>query len=184
MTRLCGIRDPRLDHLDAFPKRKHETRPLSSFWGMERSRWILSMKQTSRLRLLAVIENVAQILDCVTESAKAAGVSDQSLYQIQLAVDEACANVVHHAYEGMAPGDMEVACQFDDQVLTVRVRDWGPGFAPGDVPAPDVAAPLEDRSLGGLGLFLIRQMMDEVHYTCDPEKGNVLTMSKRFQGGG
>lgn len=139
------------------------------------------MKQRSKLRVGAVLENVALVIDCVTEAAQAAGLDDHTIYELQLAVDEACANVVHHAYEGVEPGDMEISCDLDAQTLTICVRDWGAGFTPGDVPEPDVDAPLEERALGGLGLFLIRQVMDQVCYECDPERGNELTMTKRLQ---
>lgn len=140
------------------------------------------MKQIAKLRFKAVLENVSAAIDCVTKSAQEAGFDEAVLYQLQLAVDEACANVVHHAYKGMEPGDIEVSCSFDDQRLVIRVRDWGRSFVPEDVPEPDVGAPLEERSLGGLGLFLIRQCMDEVEFSFDEKNGNELTMTKRLQG--
>jgi serine/threonine-protein kinase RsbW len=139
------------------------------------------MKQIAKLRFKAVLENVSAAIDCVTKSAQEAGFDEGVLYQLQLAVDEACANVIQHAYKGLEPGDIEVSCSFDDQRLVIRVRDWGRSFVPEDVPEPDVDAPLEERSLGGLGLFLIRQCMDQVEFSFD-EKGNELTMTKRLQG--
>jgi serine/threonine-protein kinase RsbW len=140
------------------------------------------MKQIAKLRFKAVLENVPAAIDCVTKSAQEAGFDEAVLYQLQLAVDEACANVVHHAYKGMEPGDIEVSCSFDEQRLVIRVRDWGRSFVPEDVPEPDVDAPLEERSLGGLGLFLIRQCMDEVEFSFEDKDGNELTMTKRLQG--
>jgi serine/threonine-protein kinase RsbW len=140
------------------------------------------MKQLAKLRFKAVLENVSAAIDCVTRSAREAGFDEGVQYQLQLAVDEACANVIHHGYAGMEPGDIELTCSFDDQRLVIRVRDWGRSFVPEDVPEPDVNAPLEERSLGGLGLFLIRQCMDEVEFTFDAELGNELTMTKRLQG--
>ena len=95
-------------------------------------------------------------------------------------MDEACANVVDHAYEGADPGDIEVSCRLDGQILTVRVRDWGSGFDLTGVADPDLDAPLEERTLGGLGLFLVRQVMDDVQFRSDPELGNELMMSKRL----
>jgi serine/threonine-protein kinase RsbW len=140
------------------------------------------MKQIAKLKFKAVLENVSAAIDCVTKSAREAGFDEGVLYQLQLAVDEACANVVQHAYEGMEAGDVEVSCSFDDEYLVIRVRDWGRSFVPEDVPEPDVDAPLEERSLGGLGLFLIRQCMDQVAFSFDTEFGNELIMKKRLQG--
>lgn len=129
----------------------------------------------------AVLENVPVAIDCATKWAQRAGFDGQALYEIQLAVDEACANVVCHAYGGMEPGEMEVSCCLDGPMLVIRVRDWGRSFDPDSVPEPDVDAPLEERALGGLGLFLLKQVMDHIQYTFDPEQGNELKMVKRVQ---
>ena len=137
-------------------------------------------EQSTSLRMKAILENVPRAIECVTEWARKAGFDEGALYKIQLAVDEACANVVDHAYAGAEPGDIEVLCRLDDRLLTIQVRDWGQGFDLGGVKDPDLEAPLEERSLGGLGLFLVRQVMDEVQFTSDPEQGNELMMSKRL----
>jgi serine/threonine-protein kinase RsbW len=137
-------------------------------------------EQSTSLRMKAVLENVPRAIECVTEWAQKAGCDERALYKIQLAVDEACANVVDHAYTGAEPGDIEVSCRLSDRLLTIRVRDWGEGFDLGGVKDPDLEAPLEERSLGGLGLFLVRQVMDEVQFMSDPEQGNELMMSKRL----
>jgi anti-sigma regulatory factor (Ser/Thr protein kinase) len=138
-------------------------------------------EQARKLRLKAILENIPRAIDCVAKSARAAGFDEQAQHQIQLAVDEACANVVLHAYKGMEPGDMEISCHLDGQGLVIEVRDWGRSFDPAAVPEPDVSAPLEERTLGGLGLFLIKRSMDNVQFTFDPEHGNELRMEKRFQ---
>jgi serine/threonine-protein kinase RsbW len=139
------------------------------------------MSCSKTLRLRAVLENIPQAMDCVAESARTAGLDEQTTYEIQTAVDEACANVVDHAYSGMEAGDMEVTCHLDGECFTIQVRDWGRSFDPDHVQVPDVTAPLEERSLGGLGLFLIRQFMDDVKFSFDPERGNELTMTKRVK---
>ena len=138
------------------------------------------MEQVAKTRLTAVLENVPVAIDFVTEASRSAELDERTLYQIQLAVDEACANVVDHAYEGMEPGDMEISCSVDDRGLSVRVRDWGTGFAADQVSDPDVDAPLEERTLGGLGLFLVKQVMDQVDYGRVPEGCNELVMTKRL----
>jgi anti-sigma regulatory factor (Ser/Thr protein kinase) len=149
---------------------------------MERER--LSARHLAKLRLRAVLENVPVATQCVAAIARAAGLEDHVLYQIQLAVDEACANIVEHAYRDLEEGDMELVCSLGDGTFTVRVRDWGRGFDPNSVEEPDVAAPLEERSLGGLGLFLVRQVMDSVQFSFDNERGNELVMVKRLPGEG
>ncbi len=139
------------------------------------------MRKTNTLRLKAALENVPEAIACVTRSALSAGFDEQAVLQIQVAVDEACANVVQHAYAGTKAGDMEVTCCIDGHSFVVRVRNWGKSFDPDAVEEPDVDAPLEERGLGGLGLFLIRQFMDQAQYTFDPVQGNELVMVKRLR---
>jgi anti-sigma regulatory factor (Ser/Thr protein kinase) len=140
------------------------------------------MTKLAAFKMKAVLENIPRAMTCVRETAEAAGLDDRALYQIELAVDEACANIVQHAYQGMEQGDIEISCYQEERNFVIRIRDWGQGFEPEAVPDPDVEAPLEDRSLGGLGLFLIRQFMDEVQFTFNPVEGNELVMVKGLGG--
>jgi serine/threonine-protein kinase RsbW len=137
-----------------------------------------------QFRVEAIMENVPLITRRIARVAKEAGFGAHALYQIELAVDEACANVVEHAYPGEKQGEMEVSCYLDTQAFVIRVRDWGTGFDPNSVEEPDVDAPLEDRGLGGLGLFLVRQVMDGVRFSFDPRRGSELLMSKKVEFAG
>ena len=141
------------------------------------------MKKLEQLRMKAILENVPRAMRCARAAAQQAGFEPSTLYQIELVVDEACANVIQHAYADLEPGDMAVACYLDGRRFLIEVRDWGRSFDPQTVPEPDVEAPLEERSLGGLGLFLIREFMDEIEFSFDPDEGNVLTMVKRLPDG-
>jgi serine/threonine-protein kinase RsbW len=138
------------------------------------------MRKVLTLRLPAVLENVPVVMDKVVEAAAKVGLDDATLQQIRLVVDEACANVVSHAYEGMEPGDMEITCSHSAEACMIQVRDWGQGFALELVPVPDLECCLDERNLGGLGLFLIRHSMDQVEYSRDAKDGNVLTMTKKL----
>ncbi len=142
------------------------------------------MKQVVSCRFKAVLENIPRATELVTQAAQKAGLTGKDLYQVQLAVDEACANVVHHAYQGMEPGDMEICCSYNEQTFCIQVRDWGRGFDLGQVPEPCVHATLEERTLGGLGLFLIKEAMDQVYQSYYPGHGNILVMLKRLPHGG
>lgn len=133
-----------------------------------------------RFRVQAVMENVPAATQRIAEVAREVGFDEPALYQIELAIDEACANVVEHAYPHGEQGDLEIACYLQGRSFVIRVRDWGTGFDPANVEEPDVDAPLEDRDLGGLGLFLVRQVMDHVMFRFDPQRGNELLMFKRL----
>jgi serine/threonine-protein kinase RsbW len=129
------------------------------------------------LSLFADVCQLAAIRDFVEGVARQLGLSEPVIYDLRLAVDEACSNVVRHAYRGQG-GRIQVTIEPVECGVQVLVRDWGQPFDPAAVPAPDVTARLEQRSLGGLGLFLIRQMMDEVEFSFDHAEGNTLRMVK------
>jgi serine/threonine-protein kinase RsbW len=162
-------------------------RPLYALQRAKRSSFKIgflhAMPEAKTLRLSAILGNVAEAVDFVVEAAQALGFDEQALYHIRLAVDEACANVVEHAYRGTDRGEMEISCWLQDRDFVIRIRDWGQGFDLDSVPQPDLTVPLEERSLGGLGLYLIRHMVDELQYYSDSVFGNEMVMTKRLKDG-
>ena len=124
-------------------------------------------------------ESLGKIAEFVTRAAAAADLGANATYAVEMAVDEACTNIIEHAYGGEGRGDIECTCQVDNEGLTVTLRDSGRPFDPLAVPEPDISASLGERQEGGLGLYLIRKLMDEVHFEFSSDTGNVLTMVKR-----
>ncbi|MBA3534626.1 MAG: ATP-binding protein [Ardenticatenales bacterium] len=106
-------------------------------------------------------------------------VDSRTLYHLKLAVDEACSNIFEHAYAGQ-PGRLEIEIERSEAWLTLRLRDWGQPFDPDDLEEPDASLPLEQRRVGGLGVHLIRQVMDRVLYRFDTTLGNCLTLQKKL----
>ena len=135
------------------------------------------------LSLYADPSRLATIREFVARAGYDLGLDKPEVYDLQLAVDEACANVVLHAYNGRG-GEMEITVEPAAGGVQVTIRDWGRAFDPQTVASPDIEASLEQRRLGGLGLYLMRQVMDEVDFAFDLEKGNTLTMLKRLRGKG
>ncbi len=113
------------------------------------------------------------------QAARDAGMRESEINAIELAVDEACSNIVEHAYEGMKDGDIECTCDASSEALTIILRDHGKPFDSATVPIPDVNADLKKRRVGGLGIFIMRKLMDEVRFEALGRAGNVLTMIKR-----
>lgn len=104
---------------------------------------------------------------------------DALQFKIRLSIEEAVENVVRYAYEDGC-GWLEVGTDLDDKdlMLTVILKDAGVKFNPLEMAEPDLTASAEDRKIGGLGIFLCKQMMDVVDYKY--ENGcNVLTMKKK-----
>jgi serine/threonine-protein kinase RsbW len=137
------------------------------------------------LRLYADLSRLRVIRDFVAEASRDLDVEEWIIPDVQLAVDEICSNVITHGYQGQG-GQIEVTVEPIEGGVQVIVRDWGKAFDPQAVAVPKVDAPLEVRSLGGLGLFLVRQLMDDVRFEFDGERGNSVTMVKRIrqEGGG
>ncbi len=134
-------------------------------------------------------ESVQLVCTFVTEGATTAGFNEDTIFQIQLATDEACTNVIEHAYGGENVGDLHVDWEIHQGQFVIQIHDQGEAFDPDSVPEPSVppdATPGGDESLklkvGGLGLYFMRTLMDEVHFEFHENEGNTLTMSKRLPG--
>jgi anti-sigma regulatory factor (Ser/Thr protein kinase) len=127
----------------------------------------------------AKFEFLDEIRDFVGDIARAGGFGDKDVYNIQLAADEAASNVIEHAYEGVSDGLLELSCGVNGNIITIILVDHGESFDPSEIPMPDLKADLSERKIGGLGIFLMRKLMDEVRYEVKPNHTNVLTMTKR-----
>lgn len=102
----------------------------------------------------------------------------ETCYDLKLAVEEACTNIVTHGYAGMNPGSVLLSLEFDPGQIRVTLTDFGHPFEPYDPGAPDLEASLEQELPHGFGLHLIYQLMDEIGYESG-EDGNHLTFVKR-----
>jgi anti-sigma regulatory factor (Ser/Thr protein kinase) len=96
---------------------------------------------------------------------------------IHLVLDEVVANVIAHAYDDTAEHQIRVTLTFDESLLAIRVEDDGRPFDPLAAPPPDLDLPLEERPVGGLGIHIVRSVMDDVEYHRDGGR-NVLIMKK------
>jgi serine/threonine-protein kinase RsbW len=124
-------------------------------------------------------KNLAKIADFVSGIAQDAGFDTAQVYSLQLAVDEACTNIIEHGYGGEGRGKIVCACDLSANGLTITLKDWGRKFDPEEVPKPNYNVPLEKLQKRGAGLYLMNKIMDRVHYQFDDKKGNQLTMFKK-----
>jgi serine/threonine-protein kinase RsbW len=128
-------------------------------------------------------ESLSEIRDFVVEIAKEAGFQDFDLYAVELAVDEACSNIIEHAYGGENKGNIELTCNLTERGLEIVLRDHGKTFNPAIIPEPNFGLDIDELKPGGAGLFLMRKMMDEVTFDFSNDSGNVLTMIKYRKDG-
>jgi anti-sigma regulatory factor (Ser/Thr protein kinase) len=132
------------------------------------------------------MENLTAISDFVASATKKLDLGEETAFAIWMAVDEACANVIEHAYGGMADaasGTMCITLKTVTDSVVITIHDHGRPFDPQSVVRPDVTAPLEKRGDEALGLFLMERLMDSVEFQFDAVSGNTLTMKKRLSHG-
>ena len=137
------------------------------------------MSDRNSLQVNSQLERLGEIADFIQHAAQDAGLDDAQMYDVQMAVDEACANVIEHAYRGKPNGKIEIECKKKGKELVVTIRDYGKPFDPKKVAAPKTDAPLSERNIGGLGLFFMHKLMDRVEFSFSRKDGNVLTMAKK-----
>lgn len=143
------------------------------------------MERVERKFMLQVpssTENLALIREFVTSAAQQAGFDASEVAKLELAVDEACANVIEHAYGGHdATKEVIVRVTFDHETLTIDIEDTGRGFDPEEIQPEELEQLISKRKTGGLGMRLMKTLMDEVRYEIEPGKKNALHMVKRLR---
>jgi serine/threonine-protein kinase RsbW len=123
------------------------------------------------------VEKLSRLVEAFAEVH---GLPLQSIFSVNLALDEVVTNIIRYAYnDNGGPHPIVVRLTFEGGVLAARVEDDGRAFNPLDAPAPDIDAPIEERPIGGLGIHLARSMMDSLEYRRDDGR-NVIIMKKRL----
>ena len=139
------------------------------------------MTSTHRITRAAYLESLSDFRQFIKGHCTGIpGVTDEILYDVQLAVDEACANIISHGYADLDPGSIILDLDIHPDKVIVTLTDFGHSFEPSSTPVPDVNAPIEERELGGFGLFFIQQSMDEMSYQVT-EDGNKMTLIKHLR---
>lgn len=129
-------------------------------------------------KMPARVESLHELLTFIRTEAKKKGFSDEMLGRIELVAEEALVNVFVHGYAEKS-GQVEVHCLVeDDPALTIEIHDQGIDFNPLSLSDPDVGADLTGRKIGGMGVFFIRKMTDQVLYRRE-NNSNILTLTFR-----
>jgi serine/threonine-protein kinase RsbW len=131
--------------------------------------------------ITACVENLAAARAFVRRAAEASGATPEAADALQLAVDEACNNIIEHGYAGRGDGTIELSCESDAESLRVTITDHGRSFSPEKIAPADTVSGWRERPIGGLGWHLIRRSVDDVDYRPDPARGNRLTLVKRLR---
>jgi serine/threonine-protein kinase RsbW len=130
------------------------------------------MKVLLSLHLPARIENLGRFKESVAECARAQGFDQKRIYGIELAVEEILVNIFNYAYPE-TPGDVEINCKLETGRLVIEIIDSGIPFDMTSLTHPDLTADVEERKIGGLGILLVKRMVDEVRYLREGDR-NIL----------
>jgi serine/threonine-protein kinase RsbW len=137
-----------------------------------------AMTKKYSLKIPGKTDSLEAIRNFVSGIARKAGFPEGDVSKIELAVDEACSNVIEHAYQKDEKRDIEIQVRIDDQKLTVIIADRGRSFNFQSVKTPDMKQYLAELRVGGLGIYLMKMLMDEVEYRSLPGKRNEVQMVK------
>jgi len=133
-----------------------------------------------QLKIPSQTDNLELIRNFVSGVAKKVGFDANDTNKIELAIDEACSNVIKHAYKHDEHQDIDIAIKIDYQKIAIIVTDRGDSFRMKDVELPDMKNYLAELRVGGLGIYLMKTLMDEVDYKTDSNGQNKVQMVKYF----
>ncbi len=135
-------------------------------------------KNTGELVVKSRTENLSLIRDFISNQASNSGLSAEEIENIMLAVDEACTNIIRHAYKSYPEGDIVIKLEYNHEKLIISIIDHGNTFNPDTVPDPDLQKYYRNGKVGGLGMYLMKTLMDDVKYISVPGKYNKVLLSK------
>ena len=128
------------------------------------------------LTVSGYFENLAAIAEFISQAAGQARLDDKTSYALQMAVDEACTNIIEHAYGGEGIGSIQLTYEVRADGLEVIICDQGRPCDPSEVPELDTEAGLTERQARGMGLFFIYELVDKVKFEFGTAQGNRLTL--------
>jgi len=143
------------------------------------------------LTVLGRYEQIKSVCDFVADGAAQSGLTESAIFHIELACDEACTNIIEHAYGGENQGNIIVSWQKEDGRFVITLHDNGRAFNPNNVPIPAMPPPPDDPEfseaeivdslkVGGLGIHFMRKLMDDVQFQFNEKTGNTLIMIKKI----
>jgi anti-sigma regulatory factor (Ser/Thr protein kinase) len=138
------------------------------------------MDHLFEMTIKSVSAEIPSVSGLLEEVMHAHGFSTDDILDTQLAVEEAITNIINHGYKN-AIGEIIISCRINLYLAEIRIRDNAPRFDPLSLPEPELDGTIQDRKIGGLGVFLIRQVMDEISYQYENGQ-NILVLIKRKTG--
>ena len=126
------------------------------------------------------VESIPRLTAFIEEVTESLGIDPSVTMSINLALEEAVVNVMSYAYPKGSLGEINIAVSFSDSTITFTISDSGIPFDPTKASKPNTSLSAEERPIGGLGIYLVHELMDEVSY-CYENNHNILTLKKKIQ---
>lgn len=123
------------------------------------------------------IDELASLADKIEDLAKEWKLSKDLAMKINLVIEEALSNIIFYAFNDNEKHDIKISVSIDKKILEITFKDDGIPFNPLSQQKPDINLPAEERPVGGLGIFLMSKVMDEMHYSRDKNQ-NILKLTK------
>jgi serine/threonine-protein kinase RsbW len=133
-------------------------------------------------RILSRTDNLLEVREFVGEAARTFGFSEEDAANIVLAVDEACTNIIKHAYQYATDKEIEVTVFPNHDSFEISIYDSGRSFDPAEIREPDLKEHIGHRKRGGLGVYLMKKLMDKVEYNFHKGKRNEVRLIKYLSG--
>ncbi len=141
-----------------------------------------STKHTLTTTIRSDTGQLESVRGFVESAAREFGFDDDDVSNIVLAVDEACTNIIKHAYGGAATGEIRIEIRPKGKTFSIHILDSGKPFDPEGIEPPNLRKHLTEFRRGGLGVYLMRRLMDKVEYAIVPGKPNEVTLVKYRSG--
>ncbi len=142
------------------------------------------MKKKFNLKIASATENLEIIRDFIIRIALKGGFDDETSDQIALAVDEACTNVIKHAHNYDSRRMIDISVTLDDEKIEITVCDKGKGFDLNKLGKPDLSKYIHESRKGGLGIHLMKTLMDNVEYHFHSGVKNQVILTKFLRKNG
>lgn len=125
--------------------------------------------------------NLITIRKFINNKAQSFGFPSNEVEDIVLAVDEACTNIIEHSYHSKPNFDIEISVSFSKSNFVIKIIDYGETFKPGSFKEPNLELYREQRRVGGLGVYLMKTLMDDVKYSSINNKYNQVLLTKKLK---
>lgn len=125
-------------------------------------------------------DEIKTVCQFVTQGAAEAGLDETAVFHIELACDEACTNVIEHAYGGEDNGSITISWQVEAGMFVITIIDNGRAFNVDQIPTVPDTSNIENLKIGGLGIHFMRKLMDDVQFSSETPTGNKLVMRKKM----